>query len=100
MLVVSGVLRFTEVDVPMVRDEVIGILEKSRRDAGCVEYWWAADLEDPGAFRFFECWESQEAFEAHRNQPFEGAFAERVLPRLIGVEAYHYDVDGRRPATG
>lgn len=100
MLCVSGVLRFRADDVSLVRDEVARVMAKSREDAGCIEYWWAHDLEDPGAFRFFECWESRESFDAHRSQPFEGEFAERVLPRLTGVEAHEHEVTDRRRATG
>ena len=38
--------------------------EASRRDAGCLEYFWGEDLETPNTFRFFECWASQELFDA------------------------------------
>ena len=100
MIAVSGVLRFRAEDVAFVRDEVTRIMVDSRQDVGCIEYWWAEDLEEPGAFRFFECWDSPASFHAHRAQPFEGEFAERVLPRLVGVEAHEYEVSDRRLATG
>lgn len=94
MLAISGLLRFP----PDAHDEMMGVLhalaETTRRDAGCVEYWWAADLVDRGVFHFFECWESEATFVAHRNAPYELEFNDRYLPRIVGAEATQYDVTG------
>ena len=43
------------------------------------------DLADRGSFRFFECWESVEAFDAHRAAPYEEEFTQRYLTRLAGA---------------
>ncbi len=86
---------------PEERDAVVaGLVEvarRSRADAGCVDYWWAEDLETRGRFRFFECWESEEQFAAHRDQPYEHEFMDRfVNGRVIGADAWAYDPTGRR----
>jgi quinol monooxygenase YgiN len=98
MHVISGYLRFRPED----RDEVIAglveITELSRRDAGCVEYWWAPDLEQPDTFRFFEVWESAELFDAHRATAHEERFNERYLSQIIDADAHVYAVAGRRSA--
>lgn len=87
MLIIEGSLSFDAED----RDDVIASLREiaalSRRDAGCVEYWWAEDLEAPNTFRFFECWESQQDFDAHVAAPHEKAFGDRNLDRLVGATA-------------
>ncbi len=85
------------------RDEVVaGLVEVSRRsreDAGCIEYWWAEDLEIPGRFRFFECWESEEQFVAHRDRPYEQEFMDRfVNGRSTGADAWSYATTGRSSA--
>jgi quinol monooxygenase YgiN len=99
VILLSGYLQY----LPEERDDVIaGLVEvarRSREDPGCVDYWWAEDLVNPGTFRFLECWESEEQFAAHRNQPYELAFMERyVNNRVTGADAWSYDVSGRRSA--
>ena len=99
MILLSGYLQYR----PEERDDVIaGLVEvarRSREDPGCVDYWWAEDLVTPGIFRFLECWESEEQFAAHRNQPYELEFMERyVNNRVTGADAWSYDVSGRRSA--
>jgi quinol monooxygenase YgiN len=100
MLAISGSLRFP----PDAHDEMVAVLtdlaETTRRDAGCVEYGWAADLVDRGVFHFFECWESEATFAAHRDAPYEHEFNDRYLPRLVGADARQYDVTGVTSLTG
>jgi quinol monooxygenase YgiN len=90
VLIIEGSLTFPEED----RDEVLAgladITKLSHADAGCVGYWWAEDLEARNTFRFFECWESQETFDAHINSPHEAAFGARYLMRITGATASQY----------
>ena len=99
MVLLSGYLEYRLAE----RDEVVaGLVEVSRRsreDPGCIDYWWAEDLETPGRFRFFECWESEEEFLAHRDQPYEHEFMDRfVNGRSTGADAGSYATTGRSSA--
>ncbi len=76
------------------------VCERSRNDPGCVDYWWAEDVDVPNRFRFFECWESVEAFDAHQAQPYEATFMEEHVSRITGFDAHVLDIAGRRPALG
>jgi quinol monooxygenase YgiN len=101
MILLSGYLDYR----PGERDEVVaGLVEVSRRsreDAGCIDYWWAEDLETPGRFHFFECWDSEEHFQAHHDQPYEHEFMDRfVNGRSIGADAWSYAPTGRTSAMG
>jgi quinol monooxygenase YgiN len=91
MIIIAGSMSFD----PSDRDDVLASLAEttgaSRRDAGCVEYWWAEDLEEPNTFRFYECWESKELLDAHLAQPHESAFAERNLGRMTGATASMFE---------
>jgi quinol monooxygenase YgiN len=100
MLAVSGWLRFRSEDLLEVRRALVDIGLRSRADAGCLEYWWAEDLDDPGVFRFFECWESREMFAAHRAAPYEQEFMATVLTMVVDAGAHDYEIGERRPATG
>lgn len=97
MHALTGYLEF-----PADRREVtVGALEaicaRSRADAGCIDYWWAEDVEHPNRFRFFECWASVEAFDAHQAQPYEAAFMEEHVSRITGADAHVLDIGARRP---
>jgi quinol monooxygenase YgiN len=100
VLAISGLLRFP----PEVHDEMVGVLreiaETTRRDDGCVEYGWAADLVERGVFHFFECWASEETFAAHRDAPYELEFNDQYLPRIVGAEASQYEVTSVHSLTG
>jgi quinol monooxygenase YgiN len=98
MIIIAGSLSFD----PSDRDDVIASLrevtERSREDPGCVDYSWAEDLDTANCFRFFECWESQELFDAHLAAPHEKAFGERNMSRITGATARIYSaVDLGRP---
>ena len=87
MLIISGSLSFDPSDRDFVLARLAEVTELSRKDAGCVEYWWSEDLEAPNTFRFFECWESQELFDSHLAAPHEKEFGDAVLPRITGATA-------------
>jgi quinol monooxygenase YgiN len=91
MLIIAGSLSFDPKDRDDVLASLAEVTEASRRDAGCLEYFWGEDLEAPNTFRFFECWESQELLDAHLAAPHEVAFGERNLRRITGATATFFD---------
>ena len=88
MHALSGYLEFKEEERVETLAALRAVSDRSRRDPGCVDYWWAEDVEVPNRFHFFECWESVEAFEAHQAQPYEKEFMDRHVAA---------DHRGRRP---
>ncbi len=87
MHIIAGSLSFAPEDREDVIASLLEITQLSKKDPGCVEYWWAEDLEQPNTFRFFECWETQEHFDAHIVMPHEVAFGDRNLSRITGATA-------------
>jgi quinol monooxygenase YgiN len=87
MLVIAGSLSFSPDDRDDVVASISEVTDASRKDPGCLEYWWAEDVEEPNTFRFFECWESDEHFDAHVAAPHEKAFGERNLARITAATA-------------
>lgn len=58
-------------------------------------------MDVPCRFRFFECWETEEQFAAHRDQPYEHEFMARfVNERLVGADAWSYATTARTSAMG
>jgi len=47
--------------------ELLAMVEPSRNEEGCVSYDLFQIQEDPKTFMFLEVFESEEAFECHRN---------------------------------
>ncbi len=77
-----------------LREEMRSILaalaERVRQDEGCIAYWWAEDLDNLGRFRFFEAWESEETYGAHRSADYEHHFMDTHIPRAIGASAMQF----------
>ena len=96
MVIIVGSLSFDPSDRAEVLAALADVTEASRRDAGCVEYSWAEDLEAPNTFRFFECWESQELLDAHLAAPHEVVFGERTLHRITGATARTFEAEPAR----
>ncbi len=90
MIIIAGSLSFDPADREDVLASLAEVTAASRTDGGCVEYFWSEDLEAPNTFRFFECWDSQDALDAHLAAPHEAAFGERNLSRLAGATATTY----------
>lgn len=95
MLIIAGSLSFAPEDRADVLAGLTEITALSRADVGCVEYWWAEDVDEPNTFRFFECWESQELFDRHIGAPHEKTFGERYLTRITGATATMFDASVR-----
>jgi quinol monooxygenase YgiN len=87
MIIVAGSMSFDAADRADVLASLAEVTRASRRDEGCVEYWWAEDLEHPNTFAFYECWETRDLLDAHLAQPHEAAFATRNLGRMTGATA-------------
>ncbi len=100
MIAVAGLLQFKPEDRQAVLDGLKEVIRRSRQDPGCIDYWWSEDIETADAFRFFECWESQELMDAHMAQPHTEDFMSRCVSRVTNVDAYAYQVSDRQSAAG
>ncbi|MGA2302900.1 MAG: putative quinol monooxygenase [Acidimicrobiales bacterium] len=100
MIAVAGLLQFKPEDRQAVLDGLKEVVRRSRQDPGCIDYWWSEDIETADAFRFFECWESQELMDAHMAQPHTEDFMSRCVSRVTNVDAYAYQVSDRQSAAG
>ena len=59
-----------------------GMCAPSRNEAGCIFYDLYRATDEAGAFHFIECWKSQAALDAHREEPHYKNFREK-LPDLL-----------------
>lgn len=83
---------------PDRRDEALdlidGLVDRSRREPGTIEYRATTDLQDPNVVRFVERYEDAEAFESHAETDHFRAFEEAVPDLLAGEpEVLRFDVE-------
>ena len=65
-------------------DTLRDLIEGSHAEAGCLNYALHRDNNDPNAFVLVEVWTSQVALDAHLQQPYVKALAEKA-PGLVAA---------------
>ena len=76
MLVITGTIRLGSVEeLERVRGVLVARAERSRSEAGCLDYQFARSLDDPTEIRLIEKWASRADLEAHLAVP-DPAFGE------------------------
>jgi quinol monooxygenase YgiN len=91
MIALSVSMTFAPEDFAEVREHVKGMIELSRKDEGCVEYWWAESLTDENTLYLYEVWEGPEVFQAHLAQPYELDWMANQQPKVKKIEVRNYD---------
>jgi quinol monooxygenase YgiN len=61
-----------------LRQALTGLIEPTRREAGCVQYDLHVDKDDPRHYFFYENWTSKEKLDAHLASPHLKAFAAKA----------------------
>lgn len=78
MLIVAGHVLID----PAKREEALeaarAVMAETRREPGCRTYVFSQDLEEPGRFRIFEEWESDDALRAHFATPHMARFQQAM----------------------
>lgn len=52
--------------IDFVKNEMIKLIGKTLLEEGCVQYRLHQDNNNPAHFLFYECWESRELWQTHR----------------------------------
>lgn len=69
----------------MVRRELLALIEPTRAEAGCVDYFLHESLESPGHFLFYENWISEAALAEHAQTPHLQRLGSLVPEMLTGA---------------
>ena len=93
MIIVSGRIYVAPEERESYLADCVGIVERSRRTAGCLDFAISADLLDPGRVNIFERWESRAAVETARG----GGPGNEDVAALRSASVADYDVADVRP---
>ena len=65
MLLIVGTVRLPSHKLAAARPVMKQMVEASRLEPGCIEYFYAEDLFEPGLIHVKELWNSQQALDRH-----------------------------------
>lgn len=61
-----------------VKQALLALIQPTRLEAGCINYDLHQSNTDKADFRFYENWESEEAFDQHLKTPHIQSFLEKA----------------------
>jgi quinol monooxygenase YgiN len=98
MIIVAGTVRIPEDKIDALLPTAQATLAATRKEAGCLVYSYAFDIEDRGLMRIFERWESRAHLEAHFKQPHMGPWRQKLAEvGASGRDIKVYEADGGTP---
>ncbi len=53
--------------VKLVKEELIKLIDITRKEEGCIKYDLHQDNDNPAHFMFYETWENRELWQVHMN---------------------------------
>ncbi len=74
MLVIAGTIDIDPAKMDNALPAAKEMMAETHKEEGCVAYVFSRDVSDPGRFHLFECWQSQEALDAHMASPHMAKF--------------------------
>ena len=74
MIVVTARIEATEATIAAMKSAIAAMEQASRTEAGCLDYTFSVELNDPTCLRITEKWESMDVLRAHFATPHMQAF--------------------------
>jgi len=98
MLIIAATLPVKSAALPAAIDAAIAMARATRTEAGCIEYGFYQDLEDPTCIHVFEKWENGEALAAHFETAHMAEFSSKIGEFIDGaVNARRYEIASEGP---
>lgn len=91
MIVLNVKIETTPGAVAAMKDAVATMEKASRAEAGCIEYVFSAELNNPTSIRIIEHWKDIHALKAHFTMPHMAAFNEAMRknpPKSVDVKMF------------
>lgn len=65
MLLIVGTIRLPPKNLGLARPVMAAMVQSSRAEDGCLEYWYSEDVLQPGLLHVKELWRDQAALDRH-----------------------------------
>jgi quinol monooxygenase YgiN len=75
-----------------VKEALLGMVEPTRKEAGCLCYNLHRSKSDSAQFMFYEQWASKETLDAHGKTPRMKALGEKLKDRTENVSVTFYEL--------
>jgi quinol monooxygenase YgiN len=93
MIIVSGLLAFDPATEEATLAALTSLAAATAEEDGCVEYNYWASITEPGVYRVFEQWESEETIHAHMSSSTMADFLGKVGDLgITKAEVWRFDV--------
>lgn len=100
MIVVNVVIDSSAQDIDAMKSAIATMEEHSRAEAGCGDYTFSVELNDPNRLRVTERWESMEALQAHMASAHMGAFQAAIAKNPPqGMQMHFYEATEVTPPS-
>ncbi len=74
MIVINAIIETSQEDIAALKDAIATMEAASREEAGCQDYTFSVELNNPNKLRITERWENVEALQAHFQTEHMAAF--------------------------
>lgn len=91
MIVVNAVVKSTQEDIVALQKAIATMETASRAEAGCDDYTFSIELNDPTVLRITEKWHSVEHLKAHFETPHMAEFQQAMgshPPASLDIKFY------------
>jgi len=91
MIVLVVSIETTAETITGIQQAVAEMENASREEAGCRDYTFAVELNDPDKLRITECWDDEAALKQHFDTPHMAAFNQAMAtlaPRNTSIACY------------
>ena len=101
MFIISGYMKFDPSRRDECHEQMKTVAAASVTEDGCLGYGYAEDVTEPGSFRIFEHWASEDAFAAHCQTANYLAFMAWLGEiGMAGADVNRYEVSSYVSLTG
>jgi quinol monooxygenase YgiN len=71
-----------------LKKAALGLIPKTRQEAGCINYYFHVDEKDPDLFMFYENWMSHKDLDEHLEMPYLQEFQKLLTEVLAEREEF------------
>lgn len=94
MLIIEGWLHFAPGEIEKFSQAARIMVEETRKEEGCLLYFFARDMNDPDILRITERWSDEAALDAHSKSPHMAGFGAALAQvERIGADIRLYTGD-------